>query len=117
MAGQTAFLAHMLFEDAETSGEFDLLRRGDLLVAEKNHLIVKKSLGNLRENVVAQRLAQVRAGNFCADVFADAGYGNHSCLLWRFGCFVDGSHPSKSLSCDKRIIMYITMLFMYSKRG
>ena len=80
MARQAAFLAHMLFKDAKTLGEGNLLGRGDFLVTKKNDFVVKKGLGNLRESVVAQRLCQIYPGNFCADVFANSGYGNHENL-------------------------------------
>src|SRR3954471_24537901 len=72
MSRQAAFLAHMLFENAETLCESDLLCRCDALIAEKRHFVVEKRVGDVRERVFVQRLRKVYAGNFRAEVFAEA---------------------------------------------
>jgi len=55
MVSQARFLAHVVFERAETLGKGNLLRRGQFLARENHDLVVEKRFVDLGEAVVVQR--------------------------------------------------------------
>src|SRR5262249_17008848 len=51
---------------AKTLGEGDLLRRGNLLTAEKDHAVLVEGALDHRKDIVAERLGQVHSADFGA---------------------------------------------------
>lgn len=54
----------MDLQRAEPPAEFDLLRRGDALIAEHQHVVVQVRAVKARERVCIQRLRQRQADDF-----------------------------------------------------
>jgi hypothetical protein len=65
-------LARVLFQHAEASRKGDLLRGAEPLVAEHDHLVLEERCRELRKRGVIERLRQVEACDFHAQVPADA---------------------------------------------
>ena len=101
VVGQPRFLAHVMLEHAEAAGEGDLLFRREFLVAEEHDLVVEEGRGDLGESIVVERLRQIDAADFRAQVFADFSYDEHEC----FSLVLDGRRDTASGTCpDMRII-------------
>ena len=56
----------MHLQGTELPREGDMLSRGDVLVSEKDYLIFEQRVMHLLEQLVAERLCHIHAGNLCA---------------------------------------------------
>src|SRR5690606_2366514 len=94
---EPAFLAHVLFQRAESPGEGDLLLGRELLVAEDHDLMLEERLRDLRERVVVEGTREIDAGDFGAETLAESGDRDHDELR-------DGgaARPSRNYTQERR---------------
>ena len=63
-----AFAANVNVNVAKVAGEAHLILEADVLLAKENHAVLQKRVVNLRALAVAQRLGQIDAADFRANV-------------------------------------------------